>query len=254
MQRRSRSLNRLFQDVQITARLLWERGWAEKSAGNLSVEVTPPREARRLKRRLFWVSSSRARFRDLARNPSSGLLLLEVHGGKVRVLEGPKSSAPTSELPAHLLIHEALCKAGWPEKAVLHTHPTELLALTHLSAFCDSRRINRALWSMLPEVRMYVPEGAAFLPYRPSGSRALGRLTASAAEKGYRVMLWEKHGAVAVGESLQEAFDSLDVLNKAAAVYLKVLATGRKPQGLSKSALSAIAKAFPSRLRRRKAV
>lgn len=254
MKHQAARFEKIFLDIQTTAKLLWERGWAEKSAGNLSVAVPAAGGAEKTGKTLLWVSASGARFRDIAKNPEENLLLLEVSQGKVKVLLGRKPLSPTSELPAHLLVHEALRKAGWPEKAVLHTHPTELLALTHLSAFCDFRRINRTLWSMLPEVRMYVPEGAAFLPYRPSGSRALGRLTADAAQKGYRVMLWEKHGAVSLGESAQEAFDHLDVLNKAAIVYFTAAAGGQKPKGLSKKALSGIARAFPSRLRGKSAV
>jgi rhamnulose-1-phosphate aldolase len=38
---------------------------------------------------------------------------------------------PTSELPSHLAVHNYLLEKGSPYRASLHTHPIELIAMTH---------------------------------------------------------------------------------------------------------------------------
>lgn len=245
-----RPLAPVLKDLQAVARILWERGWAEKSAGNASADVTGllPRTAPR-GGRLVLATGAGVRFRDLARDPRCGCVLLLEAGGRVRPLAGRKGLAPTSELPTHLRLHAVNRKAGWPERAVLHTHPDEILALTHLPEYCDEAALNRALWSMLPEVKMYVPEGCAFVPYAPSGSEALGKATAAALARGRRVSVWEKHGVTACGRDFAEAFDLVDALNKAARVHLLALATGKGPAGLSPEALEQIERDFPPRRR-----
>ena len=40
------------------------------------------------------------------------------------------------------------------------------------------------------------------------------------AAEGHDVVLWEKHGVLAVDTDIIEAFDQIDVLNKAAQIYL----------------------------------
>lgn len=42
---------------------------------------------------------------------------------------------PTSELPSHLMVHNHLIEKGSPYRASLHTHPIELVAMTHIRKF-----------------------------------------------------------------------------------------------------------------------
>ena len=49
----------------------------------------------------------------------------------------------------------------------------------------------------------------------------------------YDVTLWEKHGVFAVGTDIMDAFDQVDVLNKAARIYLDACTTGQRPMGMS---------------------
>jgi rhamnulose-1-phosphate aldolase len=94
---------------------------------------------------------------------------------------------------------------------------------------------------MHPEVKVVIPEGAGFVPYRLPGSDELGEATAKTF-KNRRVVIWEKHGAVAAGKDASEAFDLIDTLNKSAQIYLACRAAGYKPEGLSAKRIKALEK------------
>ena len=72
---------------------------------------------------------------------------------------------PTSELPSHLLMHNFLRAKGRDNRVVLHTHPTDIIGMTHCKPFLDSEKITRTLWSKSAQIyfsaRMtgYEPEG-----------------------------------------------------------------------------------------------
>lgn len=225
----------------------------------------------------FLVTGSGVRFRDVSDDPESTLALVRVtddlsgfhvlwggRGGgdskaaswgnqplfdfdEAGTVERPtgKRWAPTSELPSHLAIHALLKRSGRSAKAVLHTHPPEMLALTHLKDLPKGKAFTELLWSMIPEVKMYLPGGAVIAPYSIPGSVALAKATLQSLKTGAECVVWEMHGVVTVGQGPLEAFDIADTANKAAQVYLLARSTGQKPKGLSKAQLKEIEKKFP---------
>jgi rhamnulose-1-phosphate aldolase len=242
--------------IQEVAGYLWQRGWAERNAGNLSVDVTaemaavdaPSALAARvpypvpdpaLGGRWLLVSATGSRFRDLARSPASGLLLVRVAESLdgYDLAWGSAGARPTSELISHLSIHAALAAAGAPHRVVLHTHPTHLIALSHCPPGADQDTVNQALWSMMPEVKVFVPEGVGLAAYRRPGSADLADVTV-AALADHRVVLWALHGCLAVERDIGEAFDLIDTLDKAAHMYLICRAAGYEPVGLSAEAVT----------------
>lgn len=234
------------------ARLLWERGWAERNAGNLSCDVTdvlPPGLAEgasltplgtaypELAGRHLLVTGAGSRMRDVALEPEAwcGVLRFCQDGAAYGVVGGGRDGAvftPTSELPSHLAIHAALRRRGATARAVVHTHPTELLALSLEPGIGDEGRFSRVLWSLHPEMVVVVPSGVAVVPYVMPGSLEQGRAAGHAMET-HDVALWRKHGAVAVGEDFGSAFDLLETVNKAARLYLLCRSAGIAPEGLS---------------------
>lgn len=262
-----KDFERLVDQASRTAALLWQKGWAERNAGNLSVNVTEhvpvevplglfrfietPVEGEELAGESFLVTASGARFRDVADNPARWLGVARVSKklDGYYLLWGGKDAdnfRPTSELPTHLRVHRLLLQKNASRKTLLHTHPDELLALTHLKGSLDEKALNRALGSMLPEVRMYVPSGVGIVPYHSPGSEALAAATVEQFARNRTAVLWEKHGALAVGKNPLDAFDTLDVLNKAATVRLKCLMAGQEPEGLSDAAMAELEKSFPA--------
>ena len=150
---------------------------------------------------------------------------------------------PTSELPAHLSIHDYLVGAGRPERAVVHTHPIELIAMTHNPAFLDKDVLTRLLWSMIPETRAFCPKGLGIVPYTLPGSQLLADRTIELLDE-YDVVMWTKHGALAVGTDLIEAFDQIDVLSKSARIYESARSMGFVPTGMSDAEMQELKEAF----------
>jgi rhamnulose-1-phosphate aldolase len=247
---------------------LWERGWAERNAGNLSVEVTelvrseeldPPRYAEvpgaiaqaELAGRCFFVTATGARLRELADRATRCMLLVRIEEdlGGYRVLWGGEGgSQATSELPAHLEVHGFLRKNRSPYRAVVHTHPTHLIALTHIEPLAREGGLDRLLWSMHPEVKVVLSDGVGFAPYRCPGTDELAAATVEAL-RDRRLCLWEQHGCVAVGRDVFEAFDLIDTANKAAEIYLLCRGAGQEPKGLSPEQLDELVRRFGGRKR-----
>jgi len=190
---------------------------------------------------LFLVTASGSRMRKLAVEPERHVCIVSADGdGKPKVLIAEENGLkPTSELPAHLEIQQMLIRKNAPEKAVLHTHVTELIALTQLSRFRSEDAINQMLWGMHPETMLFIPEGVGFIPYTLPGTRHIAELTRECFES-HKVVLWEKHGCMAIGASIAEAFDLIDILAKSARIWFKCKSAGFEPEGLNAEQLREI--------------
>jgi rhamnulose-1-phosphate aldolase len=165
--------------------------------------------------------------RDIAKNPYEYILLLFIplNGQEYRYLSISKEGifsisrfTPTSELFTHLAYHNLLNKTGSKNKAVLHAHVTELIALTHIKAFTNETKLNKLLQSMHPEIKMFIPEGVGLVPLMEPGTEKIANATIKSAGK-HRLIIWEKHGCFAAGENLSDAFDLIDIIAKAAKIY-----------------------------------
>jgi len=243
-------LRSVLEEVRAVAAWLWQRGWAERSAGNVSLDVTDlasgpvPGGALAVAERIpsaclagrwFLVSAGGARFRDMARRPERGLLLIRIADGAdgyhVVWPRGDSGRRPTSELGTHLAVHARRREMGSGHLAVLHTHPTHLIALNQLPAGADEVWLNRAVLAMMPEVLLFVGDGIGVVPYHRPGSPGLARATADAVRR-HRVLVWDRHGCLSVERDLTEAFDLIDIVDKAARLHLLCLAAGQAPRGL----------------------
>jgi len=151
---------------------------------------------------------------------------------------------PTSELPSHLAVHNYLIGKGSPYKASLHTHPIELVAMSHNRRFLEKDVLTRLLWSMIPETKAFAPRGLGIVPYMMPSSADLADATIKAIDDNYDVVMWEKHGVFAVDTDIMSAFDQVDVLNKSANIYMCAKSMGFEPDGMSDEQMAAITKAF----------
>lgn len=238
------------EDVEEAAGYLWKKGWAERNGGNISLDLTgeldeiplpatweedTPKACPSLSGRILYITGTGKRMRDVAGSPlDHGVLMRIGEAGKSLFVTVASQAEihPTSELPTHLAIHEFLREHKSECRCVVHTHPTELIAMTHLPEFADEDRLNRTLWSMIPETAIFVPDGAGVVPYALPGSQELAEKTIDKL-RSHSVVLWEKHGCLAVGRTANEAFDLIDTLNKSAQIYFVCRNSGVEPQGLS---------------------
>ena len=251
---------------------LWQKGWAERNGGNIVVNVTEQLNSRlstfnnskpstlnsqlskpipigttlpHLKNSYFYCKGTNRRMRDLAQAPMD-------NGAIIRILDdcahyeiiADKPVMPTSELPSHLSVHNYLIAKGSPYKASLHTHPIELVAMTHHRPFLEKDVLTKILWSMIPETRAFCPKGLGIVPYLLPSSVALGEATLKTLNEDYDVVMWEKHGVFAVDTDIMSAFDQVDVLNKAAQIYLSARSMGFHPEGMTDAQMQELAERF----------
>jgi rhamnulose-1-phosphate aldolase len=151
---------------------------------------------------------------------------------------------PTSELPSHLSVHNYLLAKGSPYRASLHTHPIELVAMTHCRKFMEKDVATKLLWSMIPETKAFCPRGLGMVPYLMPSGVELAEATIKAIDDDYDVVMWEKHGVFAVDTDIMSAFDQVDVLNKAALIYIASKNMGFEPEGMSDAQMKELSDTF----------
>jgi len=251
--------------VAEVAGYLWQKDWAERNGGNIVINVTEQINAQlvrlpqcdsptaipigttlpHLKGCYFFCKGTNRRMRDLARWPMQ-------NGSVIHILDdcahyeiiADQPVKPTSELPSHLSVHNYLIAKGSSYKASLHTHPIELVAMTHHRPFLEKDVLTRILWSMIPETRAFCPKGLGIVPYLLPSSVALGEATLKTLDEGYDVVMWEKHGVFAIDTDIMAAFDQVDVLNKAAQIYMSARSMGFVPEGMSEAQMQELAETF----------
>ncbi|MDD2595733.1 MAG: rhamnulose-1-phosphate aldolase [Bacteroidales bacterium] len=257
----NKQLSDIISQVAQISGYLWEKGWAERNGGNISYNITEfapelmsfeaiaPEveigfEVSHLKNAIFYVTGTGKRMRYVSQSPLD-------NGSIIRICDDCRhyetiaeyDIRPTSELPSHLAIHDYLQVRSSSYKAVMHTHPTDLIAMSHHTPFLKKDVLTHLLWSMIPETRAFCPKGLGIVPYKLPGSVELATATIEQL-KNYDVVMWEKHGVLAVGENLIEAFDMIDTLSKSAQIYMDSRMMGFIPEGLSDLQMDELREAF----------
>jgi rhamnulose-1-phosphate aldolase len=252
-------------DVALVAGFLWERGWAVKNGGNISVDITGEVDIRTnelnqfpykplehaypdLAQMFLLVTGAGTRMRDVANQPFDNMCIIRFSndGTGYHIINGDVFNSrliPTSELPTHLAIHQLLKKQGGIQKAVLHTHPDELIALTLIPGFCDESRLNKMLFSVQPETVIANPDGVGLVQYILPGTEQLAEKTVASFQH-HQIIIWGKHGSIAVGKDVLEAFDLIDVVNKSAQLIFLCREAGYTPQGLTEQQVEELKKKF----------
>ncbi|MBI9060680.1 MAG: rhamnulose-1-phosphate aldolase [Marinilabiliaceae bacterium] len=237
--------------VSEVAGYLWEREWAERNAGNISINLTDlfegeklenpervvdfnfPKEAAGL---IIFVSGTGCHLRHLINRVEEAACIIVINeqaNGYSIVWGGAKENfRPTSELISHVKIHLFNAENNPSHKTIVHTHPIELIVMSHHPFFQEEEKLNHGLWKMCPEIRVFVPRGVNCAPYALPGTEDLADLTIKGLQNR-DVVLWEKHGALASGEDAERAFDYLDVANKGAKLLLTAWSAGFEPIGLT---------------------
>tara|TARA_Y100000310_G_C20701175_1_gene830011 strand:+ start:115 stop:1401 length:1287 start_codon:yes stop_codon:yes gene_type:complete len=121
---------------------------------------------------------------------------------------------PSSEYPFHLAIY----KARKDIKAILHAHPSPLVAFSIAKKLPDTKVIPQAL---------DVCGKIGFADYAIPGSEELGANIAKKFEEGFDTVVLENHGAVTGGKDLFETFKQFETLNFTAKIILKSKTLGK---------------------------
>ncbi len=256
---KNKKLRNVADEVARVADYLWIKGWAERNAGNISVNVTGiintktgdpghhsvfplPMAFPELAGMCFFVTATGTRMRDFARKPFRNAVLIMVNPGgntfcMIPLKEHPdRDIQPTSELSTHLGIHQMIAQRQSGEKAVIHTHATEMITLSHSPAFKTTDALNRLLWGMHPETMVFIPGGVGLVPYALPGTTEIAALTISELQQ-HDIVIWEKHGVFAIGKTLSDTFDMIDIACKSARIWFLCKSAGFDPEGLTEEQL-----------------
>lgn len=115
-----------------------------------------------------------------------------------RAIEG--AYPPSSEYPFHRAVY-----ARRPDiHAVLHAHPTALVAFSLVRRIPDT--------SIIPQARAVCGE-VGYAPYAIPGSEELGKNLADAFGTGFDAVLMENHGVAIAGRDLLDAFQRFETLD-----------------------------------------
>lgn len=249
-------------EVAEVAGYLWQKGWAERNGGNITVNVTDYVDDAiksmpaisdvkqigmtlpALKGTYFYCKGTGKRMRDLANEPmENGSIIRILDDCASYIIIADEPVMPTSELPSHLLVQNWFLETGSPYRATLHTHPIDLVAMTHHTPFLEKDVLSKLLWSMIPETKAFCPKGLGIVPYTLPGSNELAEATLKELSD-YDVVMWEKHGVFAVDTDIVQAFDQVDVLSKSAQIFMTSKNMGFTPNGMSEEQMHDMTVAF----------
>ncbi|MEF3694104.1 MAG: class II aldolase/adducin family protein [Candidatus Cloacimonadota bacterium] len=218
-------LPQLTDTISEIAERIWQSGWAEANAGNMSFDISSELRSLHLVKdndetRHYLVSRTGSRYRQYGKNLADSFVLVGVEKNDSQSHESiyPKGAKPTSEWLTHRRIQEYFQHYKPDYKCIIHVHPAEIIALSQLPVYDDPVSLNQRLMSILPETKYYLPTGVAMARFAETGTRDLADATLAALE-GQNALIWQGHGLMAFGKNPNEAFDYLEIVNKAAKLW-----------------------------------
>lgn len=258
-----KNLEKIINEIKVTSELICQRNWAERNAGNISYNISDfisfnelkefeykeyhlNKNYPCLKNAILLITATGSKMRDLKTNPEENLVIVAFKEQTdlcyIFNFNNCKN-CPTSELPSHLLIHNFLVQNNSNSKAILHTHPTEIIAFSNSPEIKNKKDINEIIFKTHPEVSILVPKGIGFVPYRITGSNDLAEATLVELQN-HDCVIWEKHGCLAIGKNVVDCFDTIDILAKTINIYFLCKSAGFNPSGLSDIQLNELKSTF----------
>ncbi len=219
---------------------MYRLGWDERNGGNISYLLDEKElfeyldtekvirtipigfKADMLKGKYFLVTGTGKYFKNVEKDPENNLGIIRIgeDGETAELLWGYKDGGRfTSELPAHLMSHMARLSADPEHRVVMHTHPTNTVAMTHIHKL-DDKAFSRTIWGTCTECIVVFPEGIGVLPWMVCGNNEIGEATAEKMND-YRLVVWAQHGIYGAGRSFDETFGLIETVEKGAELYMK---------------------------------
>ena len=238
---------------------------SEAGAGNISIYVGRELEVRRrfplyedielplpapsLAGGTVLVTGSGRRLRQIAANPLANLGAVEVHeGGRTGTLFTSYDrlfQRLTSEFNSHLAVHEdQVAQRGIDFQAVVHAQPPNLTYLSHIPAYRDTERMNRAILRWEPETIVSLGQGIGVLEFMIPGSAELQAANVAGLRR-HEIVLWSKHGTMSRSDiSATRAVDRVEYAETAAHYEYMDLVAGGRAEGLTREQITAVATEF----------
>ena len=252
---------------KITANM-YRQGWDERNGGNISYMLEDEQvaeyldltkvirtiptgfDATELIGKIFIVTGTGKYFKNIMGDPENNLGIIRIakDGTTAELLWGYADGGKfTSELPAHLMSHMARLRVDPSNRVVMHTHPTNPLAMNHIHEL-DEKKFTHTIWEMCTECIVVFPDGIGVLPWMVCGNNEIGIATAKKMEE-FRIVVWGLHGIYGVGKNLDEAFGLIETVEKAAQLYM-LTANRQRINTITDKQLAAVAEHFGLTYRR----
>ena len=250
------------EEMKSTTANMYRLGWDERNGGNISYMLDESQvaeyldvdsvirtiaigfDATKLAGKYFIVTGTGKYFKNVDTDPANnlGVFRISKDGKQAELLWGYEDGGRfTSELPAHLMSHIQRLQVDPDNRVVMHTHPTNLLAMTYVHRL-DSREFTRTLWQMSTECIVVFPDGVEVLPWMLCGTNAIGEATAQKM-KNSRVVVWALHGIYGAGKTLDETFGLIETVEKASQIYM-LTASLPRVNTITDAQLKELAQAF----------
>lgn len=218
---------------------MYRLGWDERNGGNISylldenevaeyldlnnvIRTIPTGfDAPELTGKIFIVTGTGKYFKNVKSDPETNLGIIRIakDGTTAELLWGYKDGGKfTSELPAHLMSHRARLKVDPENRVVMHSHPTNTLAINYVHEL-DEKKLTHTLWEMCTECIVVFPDGVGVLPWMLCGTNEIGEATAEKM-KEFRLVIWGMHGIYGAGKTMDETFGLIETVEKAAQIYM----------------------------------
>ena len=228
-------------EMREVAANMYRLGWDERNGGNISYMLDEKEageyfdlneiirtipigfSAPELVGKIFIVTGTGKYFKNVDKNPEENLGIIRIakDGETAELLWGYSDGGKfTSELPAHLMSHRTRLAVDPNHRVVIHTHPTNTLAMTHVHEL-DDKKFTHTIWEMCTECIVVFPDGIGVLPWMVCGNNDIGIATAKKMEE-YRLVVWGLHGIYGAGKDMDETFGLIETVEKAAELYMKI--------------------------------
>ncbi len=248
----------------------YRQGYHERNGGNLSYRLTDgdvssvaeeldhTREWRDigtsvpdLAGEYFIVTGTGEFFRNVKEmtEKTSGIIEVDSTGTKYRIVWGFSAGGrPTSEIPTHLMNHEVVKRrTGGKYRVIYHCHPVNIIALTFVLPL-DEKIFSRELWESMTECPIIAPAGVGVVPWMMPGGRDIAVETSKKMEI-YDAVIWAHHGIFCSGDTFDNTFGLMHMLEKSAEILLKILSvTDKKRQTIRRENFLAIENDFHVKL------
>ncbi len=225
--------------MEETTANMYRLGWDERNGGNISYRIDESDVAEYLDinnviRQIpigfkadaligeyFIVTGTGKYFKNVTADPENNLGIFRIgeDGETAELLWGYSDGGKfTSELPAHLMSHMARMEQDPENRVVMHSHPTNTLAMTYVHPL-DDKSFTHTLWEMSTECIVVFPDGLGVLPWMLCGTNSIGEATAEKM-KEHHLVVWAMHGIYGAGKTLDETFGLIETVEKAASIYM----------------------------------
>jgi len=224
-----------FLHIKEIAKILVKKGWAESNSGNFSYrldkESFDKRSIYNNKKSLecsqeittemeIFISNRGAKFREMRNDVFQNCGVIRSKNGEINFYcSSEEYGFPSSEYLSHLYIQQHLMQNHPEYRVVLHTHPTFLIAFSHRFAHYSKEQLNYLLENAMTEVKLHIPKQTGFVDSLQPGSSDLAEKSLIEF-KQHDITVWKRHGCTAVANNFWQAFDMIDVLEKAAQIVL----------------------------------